>query len=149
MNSLIKSSMAQIKIFLVENDPWFGESLKQHLSLNSEYQLILFKTASDCLSNLHLKPDVISVDYNLPDMDGDLFLKKIQEHNKRIAVIVISSQKDVMLAVNVLKNGAKDYIVKDENTKNLLRLAIMKIKKGIEVKKPARAAFWGVTPLKG
>src|ERR1044072_7430206 len=60
-----------IKIFLVEDDAWFGELLRRHLSLNSEYEVLLFKSAKECLDNLYLKPDIISIDFGLPDMDGD------------------------------------------------------------------------------
>lgn len=126
--------MNQLKIFLVEDDSWFGESLKHHLSLNPDYQINLFKTASDCLNNLHLKPDIVCIDFGLPDITGDMLLKKIHEVNKNIPVIVISGQEDVSVAVNFLKSGAKDYIIKDEHTKNMLWNSILKIRENLELR---------------
>jgi DNA-binding NtrC family response regulator len=127
--------MSALKIFIIEDDAWFGELLKHHLSLNPDYQLHLFKTAKDCLSNLHLRPDIICVDFGLPDMNGDVLLERIREYSKSIPVIVISGQEDISVAVNFLKSGARDYIIKDENTKDMLWNSILKISENIELKK--------------
>ncbi len=127
--------MSQLKIFIVEDDLWFGELLKHHLSLNPDYELHLFHTAKECLNNMHLKPDIISVDYGLPDMAGDKLLQKIHEINKNIPGIVISGQEDVAVAVNFLKSGAKDYIIKDDNTKDILWNSIIKIRETLDLKK--------------
>lgn len=127
--------MSALKIFIVEDDAWFGELLKHHLSLNPDYQLHLYKTAKDCLNNLHIRPDIICVDFGLPDMNGDVLLEKIREYSKSIPVIVISGQEDISVAVNFLKAGAHDYIIKDENTKEMLWNSILKISENIELKK--------------
>jgi DNA-binding NtrC family response regulator len=126
--------MSVTKIFLVEDDTWIGELFKHHLSLNPDYQVSLFKTGKECLNNLHTKPDIISIDFGLPDMTGDALLKKIHEVNKNIPVIVISGQEDISVAVNFLKTGAKDYIIKDEHTKDLLWNSILKIRENLELK---------------
>jgi DNA-binding NtrC family response regulator len=126
--------MKALKIFLIEDDPWFGELLKHHLSLNPDYEVSLFKTGSDCLSNLYLKPDIISIDFGLPDMNGRVLFKKIQEQNKSIPIIVISGQEDISVAVDFLKEGVKDYILKDDHTKEMLWNSILKIRETLELK---------------
>lgn len=127
--------MSNYTIFLVEDDIWLGQVLKRHLSLNPEYDVHLFKSGAECLSNLYLKPDIISIDFGLPDMGGDVLLEKIQEVNKNIPVIVTSGQEDVSVAVNFLKAGAIDYIIKDNDTKDRLWNAILKLRENIELKK--------------
>jgi DNA-binding NtrC family response regulator len=126
--------MIVTKIFLVEDDPWIGELYKHHLTLNPDYQISLFKSGKECLNNLFLKPDIICVDFGLPDMDGETLLKRIREANKNIPVIVISAQEDISVAVNCLKSGAKDYIIKDDRAKDMLWNAIIKIRENIELK---------------
>ncbi len=126
--------MSSFKIFVVEDDPWFGEILKQHLSLNPDYIVNVFTTGKECLNNLHLKPDVISIDFGLPDMTGDILFGKIQEINKTIPIIVISGQEDVSIAVKFLKEGARDYIIKDDNTKEMLWNSILKIRENQSLK---------------
>ena len=58
---------------------------------------------------------MITLDYNLPGLTGLQVMRKIKEVNKDIPIIVISSQHDVKVAVDLLKEGAYDYIVKDED----------------------------------
>lgn len=122
------------KIYLVEDDPWYGELLKYHLSLNPDYDVTLYSTARDCLSGLHLKPDVVCIDFGLPDMKGDRLLNEIRSINDSIPVVVISGQEEISVAVNLLKAGARDYIIKDDNTKELLWNAILRIKETAALK---------------
>lgn len=126
--------MANFRIFLVEDDPLFGELIKHYLSLNPDYEIHLFRCAKDCLNNLHLRPHFVSIDFGLPDLTGDLLLKKIKEINKNIPVIIISGQEDVAIAVTLLKNGAEDYITKDCNTKEKLWNSILKIRENANLK---------------
>jgi DNA-binding NtrC family response regulator len=125
--------MTSIKIFLIEDDPFFGEALKYHLKLNPDLDVHLFKTGMDCLKNLYLKPDIICLDFGLPDISGDKLLKKIQETNNRIPIIIISGQEDIEVAVNFLKSGAKDYIIKNVHTKDILWNSIIKIRENLEL----------------
>lgn len=122
------------KIFIVEDDPWYGELLKYHLSLNPDYEVSLFNTAKDLINQMHESPHVICIDFDLPDMKGDQLLERIRTINNTISVIVISGQEDISVAVNLLKAGARDYIVKDDNTKELLWNAVLKIKENQELR---------------
>lgn len=123
-----------MKIFVVEDDDFFGEMLKYHLSLNPDYEVHLFRKAKDCLTQLHLNPDIISIDFGLPDMSGDVLLKRIQEINPSISLIIISGQEEIEVAINFLKSGAKDYIVKNQHTKEMLWNSILKIRENISLK---------------
>lgn len=127
--------MNSFKIFIVEDDPWYGEMLKYHLSLNPDYEVHLFDNAKDCLNNISKKPDVICVDYNLPDISGGELFKKIKGYNSSIPVIVISGQEEISIALDLLKEGAYAYIIKDDNTKEILWNSIIHIKENNSLKK--------------
>jgi len=92
------------KVFIVEDDVWYGSMLQHYLSLNPEYEVKRFESPRDFFGQLHENPDVVTLDYSLPDCDGAEVLKKIKEHNPDIRVIVISGQEDVATAINLLKN---------------------------------------------
>jgi len=126
--------MIPIKIFIVEDDELYGEMLKYHLSLNPGNEVFLYSKGSDCLKNLYKNPDVISLDYGLPDLSGHDVLKKIHEHNPKMPVIIVSGQEDVSTAVQLLREGAYDYFVKDDETKDRLWNIINKIKENIALK---------------
>jgi DNA-binding NtrC family response regulator len=127
--------MEPYKIFIVEDDPWYGEILEYHLSLNEDYLITRFTTGRECLANLHKKPDLITVDFSLPDYTGDKLFEKIRQTDDSIPVIAISGQEDISVAVNMLKMGVTDYLVKDDNTKDMLWNAVIRIRKMGNLKK--------------
>ncbi len=126
--------MNGIKIFVVEDDSFYGKSLHHHLSLNPEHEVETFTTGKDVLDNLYRKPSIITLDYSLPDISGKEVLSKIKEFDQDIPVIIISGQEDVSTAVDLLKHGAYEYIVKDNDTKDRLWNTIVNIKEKIQLK---------------
>ena len=127
--------MQNFKIFIVEDDAWYGELLEYHLSQNPDYTIKRFLTGKDCINNLTESPDLITLDYALPDGNGLSFLKKIKQYDPSIPVIAISGQDDVTTAVELLRNGAYDYLTKDENTKERLWNMVLRIKENHSLKK--------------
>jgi two-component system, NtrC family, response regulator AtoC len=120
--------MQLFKIFVVEDDPWYGKILEYQLSQNPDHEVTLFTTGKDCIRNLSKKPDLISIDYTLPDIDGMGLLKAIKDYNSNIPVVVISGQEDVNTALSLLKKGASDYFIKDDSTIELLLNALKNAK---------------------
>lgn len=127
--------MEAYSIFIVEDDPWYSEILAYHLGLNPDYKVTRFENGTDCIAKMHLKPDLVTIDFSLPDMQGDELFKKIREVNPQVPVIVISSQEDVFVAVNLLKMGVNDYLIKDEATKDLLWNSVIRIRENQSLKK--------------
>ena len=126
--------MESYKIFIVEDDPWYGEILEYQLSLNADYVVSRFATGKECLANMHKNPDLITVDFSLPDYTGDVLFKKIRQVNDAVPVIMISGQEDISVAVKILKLGVTDYLVKDENTKEILWNAVIKVRETSKLK---------------
>jgi two-component system response regulator AtoC len=108
------------RIFIVDDDPWYSQIMEYHLSLNPDYEVTCFASGRECLKNLHLNPQLITVDYSMDDMTGDELLAKIRIWNAQVPVVVISGQEEVSVALELLKKGAYDYLIKDDNTKDLL-----------------------------
>lgn len=131
--------MSDYKIFIVDDDPWYGEILEYHLSSNPDYSITRFTDGKSCLDNLYLNPDFITVDYSLPDMTGNQLFTLIRGLQPNVPVVVISGQEDISVAVNLLKKGVYDYLSKDNNTKDLLWNTIIqsretqKLRKEVEV----------------
>ena len=72
--------MVTYKLLVVEDDDWYGNFLKYHLSQNPEYEVSHAKTGQEALAMLsERKPDVVTLDYAIPDVNGDALLKKIKE----------------------------------------------------------------------
>lgn len=103
------------KIFIIEDNVMYAEAMKQALSKDEAYELEIFHTGQDLLDNLHKGPDVVTIDYMLPDMSGMDVLKKVIKYNSDIQTIFLSGQEDVNKVVEAYKNGVKSYIVKNDN----------------------------------
>lgn len=108
------------RIFIVEDEPIYLKTLKYIAELNPDNEVYTFTSGKECINNLHKRPDIITLDYYLPDMSGADILKHIKSFDPDIFVIMLSGQTDVSTAVKLLKNGAYDYITKDNETKERL-----------------------------
>jgi DNA-binding NtrC family response regulator len=123
------------KIFVVEDDEWYNRLLVHTLSLNPDYEIKSFTTGKDCLDSIHQAPDVVTLDYRLPDMKGLDVLKRIKEINDDIQIILISEQDDIEVVVTLLQNGAYDYIVKSRDIRERLLNTVNNIRQGSNLKK--------------
>lgn len=118
-----------LSIFIVEDDEWYRKLLIHTAQLNPDYTVRGFATGRELLAALHEQPDVITVDYRLPDMLGSELIEKIRSQLPDTAILVISEQGDVGTAVNLLKLGAYDYIVKDDDIRDRLLNTLQHVQK--------------------
>jgi two-component system, NtrC family, response regulator AtoC len=123
------------RIFVVEDNDWYNRLLVHYLSMNPDFEVKSFFTGKDLLNSLHESPDVITLDFRLPDMKGNELLKKIRERDESIEVIAISEQEDIQTAVDLLKEGAYDYLVKNDEIQARLQRVIAKIRQNASLKK--------------
>jgi two-component system, NtrC family, response regulator AtoC len=123
------------KIFVVEDSEWYNRLLVHTLMLNPDYEIKSFFNGKDFLDCLFESPDIVTLDYRLPDITGLDLLKKIREENSDIQVILISEQGDIDTVVNLLKLGAYDYITKSDDIKDRLLNTVKNIRDGIGLKR--------------
>ncbi|MCU0370348.1 MAG: sigma-54 dependent transcriptional regulator [Bacteroidales bacterium] len=127
--------MEQVKIFVVEDNEWYNRLLVHHLNMNPDFEVSSFLSGKELLNHLHESPDIITLDYRLPDIKGSELLKKIKDYDESVEVIVISEQDDIQVAVDLLKEGAFDYLVKNDQIQTRLHNAISRIRKSTALKK--------------
>ncbi len=127
--------MRKTKIIVVEDDPMYAKLIAYHLDQNPDNEVKIASTGKELLDMLHIvNPDIITLDYSLPDMTGmDVFVK-IKEFNPDLPVVIISGQEDIDTAVDLLKSGARDYIVKNEEIKTRLWNSIKFIRETLDLK---------------
>jgi DNA-binding NtrC family response regulator len=107
-----------MKIFVVEDDKFYNKLIEHHLRLNPDFEVETFFNGKSFLDKLGDNPDIVTLDYGLPDMDGQEILERIKKYDPAIHVVIISGQEDISTAVKLLKLGAYDYITKDENIRD-------------------------------
>ena len=111
----------------MEDNELYGKAVKHHLSLNPDNEVEVYSSGKECLNNLYRNPNLIFLDYSLPDISGKEVLRGILKNHQKIPVIIVSGQEDVSTAVELLKEGAYDYIVKDENARDRMWKAVNNI----------------------
>ena len=114
-------------LFLVDDDPFYLSLLKQSLIKNGHKQIRTFENGMDCLKALREKPDVIFLDHNMDTFTGYEVLKKIKRQDPNIFVVMVSGQEDIKTAVDSLKHGAFDYILKSDSVEQKIKDVLEKI----------------------
>jgi two-component system OmpR family response regulator len=109
----------KIKLFLVDDDALFLKSLEIEFLDHADFDIETYSTGELCLANLANNPDVIILDYHLDGIDlnainGIDTLDKIKAYNSEIAVIMLSSQDKIEVAIDCMHHQAYDYVVKSE-----------------------------------
>ncbi|MEI7801722.1 MAG: response regulator, partial [Bacteroidota bacterium] len=92
----------------------------------------------DCLRNLDLNPDYIILDYNLNSVNtsaanGLEILKKIKEEKPDVFVIFLSGQEKIEIAVDTIKYGAYDYVVKNQSSFLRIENCLINIHKNLRL----------------
>lgn len=109
------------QVCIVEDDSVLGETLCEHLT-DSGFQVDWYHNARDALNSLcGIKYDILICDVSLPDMQGEALFKKLIKLNACIpTTYFITSQSSVKDAIELLKLGAHDYLVKPLDLHNLV-----------------------------
>ena len=131
--------MNDFKIFVCDDDVFYLNILKQQFINLGCDDVTLFENGTDLLNEIHTNPDVVFLDYMMDDFTGEEVLNKIKRINPDIFVVVVSGQEGIQTAVNMLKQGAFDYLQKgDEELKKIndVLLKIHEVKDFMERTKP-------------
>ena len=114
-------------ILLVDDSATDRFIYRRYLKTESKYQytFIEAETGQEAfdLYREH-QPDIILLDYMLPDIDGLEWLSQLQQNNLTSSAIVLTGQGDENIAVQFIKMGAVDYFVKNRITAEKLKLSV-------------------------
>ena len=102
-------------IFIVEDDPSFQKLIEKTLKSYKYRNIRIFSSGNDCILKINEeKPDVIFMNYEMHGINGHEAMLQIQEIYPDTQFIFLSGQSDISVAIQILKDGAFDYIVKDD-----------------------------------
>lgn len=145
-----------LSIHMIDDDEMFLRALQQYLegALKESIKIKWFLTGEEFLKNMSIdKPDIIILDYILNSrlpyaMDGRFVLQKIRQTDPKIPVIMLSGQNKIEIALDSIKNGAYDYVVKNDiaflKILNILKKAV---KNTLTSKKHELLMKWGAMLL--
>ena len=117
-----------IKILIVEDNPDHVLLTKRILEKTAEdYQIDSTLEAREGLRKIFQESyDLVLCDYNLPDLSGLDILKEMRKKGKDLPFIVVTSTGSEKVAVELMKEGAYDYVVKDSLFEGTLPVVIQR-----------------------
>ena len=127
-----------IHLLFVDDDTSYV-AVAQHLL--SKYQARKFhilwrQDGTSAIDLLEQGPsvDLLLLDYYLPEMNGLEVIKAIRSRGIEIPIIFLTSSRDFRLAVEAMKQGVEDYLVKDEAIDSVLPRTIINILERVRLK---------------
>ncbi len=116
-------------VLIVDDSPEDRELYRRYLQCDRQYSYTLLEATlgREALELWHKhQPDAVLVDYRLPDLDGLEFLARLQSFTQQpcLPVIMVTGHGNQAIAVQAMKAGAQDYLVKQQVTPERLQLAV-------------------------
>jgi two-component system response regulator AtoC len=126
------------KILVIDDEPILRDSLEVALK-TSGYEVLTARTGEEGLEQFRKEnPDLILLDHWLPGINGDEVLRRIKEEKPEIPIIIMTAQGSIEMAVNLMKMGAFDFLVKPFELDQVEDL----IKKGLERVRLKKEVEW-------
>jgi len=132
--------MEKMKMMLVDDEERFLITSKKLLSKKG-YDVITAASGKEALDKLKTQNiHVVILDVKMPDMDGITTLKKIKMSYPLVEVIMLTGHATVESAVDGLKSGATDYLMKPTDVEILIQKAEEAFEKRQRVEEKIRLA---------
>jgi two-component system response regulator AtoC len=125
------------KILVIDDEAILRESLEVALR-TSGYEVMTERTGEAGLERFRKEnPDLVLLDHWLPGINGDEVLRQMREEESEIPVIIMTAQGSIELAVNSMKMGAFDFLVKPfelDQVEDLIKKGLdrVRLKKEVE-----------------
>lgn len=108
----------KVHVLIVEDDAVDRMACRRALGRDPDYEFVLLEaeTGQEGLQLAHAhKPDCILLDYHLPDLNGLEFLAELADDTGAIPVpvMMLTGTDNAAVAVEAMKRGAQDYLIKD------------------------------------
>ena len=110
-----------VKVMIADDHVLMREGIKQLLEFDGTVEVIAEASDGiDCLDKLrNVKPDVLLLDINMPNMNGIEVLQRIREYGFPIKVMMLTVHNEVEYLVKAVDIGADGYILKDSGSAEL------------------------------
>ncbi len=124
------------KILVVDDEPEIGWLFGQVLGEDG-YQVLTARTGKEALAKIEKEqPDLVFLDVKLPGQDGIALLREIQGARSKRLVIMLTGHEEVRTAVEAMKLGAYDYLIKplpNDRLKIIVQHALQTVSLGRQV----------------
>lgn len=130
------------KVLIVEDDIEFSKLLESIIKKSINHlEIQILNDEANAVSWIKNNPDsIIILDYRLKEKNADEIIKKINKLKIKSNIVVITGYNDIKIAIDIMKLGIKELLIKDENLLSLLPNIIKKEIENIEKEKKIKEA---------
>uniref|UniRef100_UPI003FEFB233 response regulator n=1 Tax=Roseburia sp. TaxID=2049040 RepID=UPI003FEFB233 len=127
-----------VKIMIADDHSMIREGLKQLLELEGDFEVIAEACDGvECLEKLlTVKPDVLLLDINMPNMNGLEVLQKMKDKRMKVKVLVLTVHNEVEYLLKAVNIGVNGYLLKDSESAELKK-AILAVVNGDDYIQPS------------
>jgi PAS domain S-box-containing protein len=130
-----------LKILVIDDDDVDRLHLRRSLNASGyKYELTELSTPNEMVDRIDNDFDCIFLDYLLPGNNGLVLLNTIRERGVKTPIVIITSQGSESIAVDLMKAGASDYVVKNQISGAVLGQILRNILKIREIEEEREAA---------
>ncbi|MBM4230081.1 MAG: sigma-54-dependent Fis family transcriptional regulator [Gammaproteobacteria bacterium] len=109
-------------IVIVEDDDDLREAIVDTLKVN-KFDFSVFENAEDAIEQVDLRNiEILVTDYKLPGMNGISLVLEAKKRAPHLPVVMMTAYADTQLAVQALKAGARDFLVKPFSPEHLVEV---------------------------
>mgnify|MGYP001942492608 FL=1 len=142
---------AVLNVLIVDDDRVDQELVQRALKKsNLDVTIHTAKTVDEGLEQYRKNTfDIILLDYRMPERDGIEMIQELEQEaqNTSTAIVMMSSSEDEQLAIDCLKAGAQDFLMKSEVTGVRLRRAVLHAKTRFELERKLADSYQKVKLL--
>jgi FixJ family two-component response regulator len=133
----------RINILMIEDNDDFGKLVDLYLSQHPDYvfNLVWKKNGEDGLEEFEANSNyhVILMDYNLPGMNGVEVTSALVQRGITVPVVFITVHRDFNLAVETMKLGVEDFLVKEEISTPVLPRTVVSVLERVRLRQQLSA----------
>ena len=133
----------RINILMIEDNDDFGKLVELYLSQHPDYvfNLVWKKNGEDGLEEFEANSNyhVILMDYNLPGMNGVEVTSALVQRGITVPVVFITVNRDFNLAVETMKLGVEDFLVKEEISTPVLPRTVVSVLERVRLRQQLSA----------
>lgn len=102
-----------MKILLVDDSRTIRNIQKNVLKQIGQEDVVEANDGVEALAAIKAaRPDLVLVDWNMPNMDGITLVKKVRETDKALPMIMVTTEAEKSRVVEALKAGVNNYLAK-------------------------------------
>lgn len=113
--------LRNFKIFVVDDDDFYAKMLAYNFERDETNEVSIFNNGRDCVNNLHNCPNLVCLDYTLPDLKCEHIIQQIESICPLARIIIVSGQQDIETATRLaLRDSVFNYLLKNDTTTSSL-----------------------------